>query len=136
MYSEKQRSAFARGLLIAYWITLFGLTHIPGSTLTRLQLSQNDLAAHFGAYLILTVLYLRALTAGYDALWTYAVRTFPILLGYAVVDELTQMGIPGRFADLSDVVADGCGIMVGLVAMRVIHQWFGVGGRYCDKSID
>jgi VanZ family protein len=42
------------------------------------------------------------------------------LLAYGVFIELVQSQIPGRFASGLDVAADACGVVIGLLAARLI----------------
>jgi len=47
-------------------------------------------------------------------------------LGVGIVLEGLQLGVAGRYADISDVIAAGCGGYVGVVVWR---WWQGVEGR-------
>ena len=44
------------------------------------------------------------------------------LLGYGVFIEVMQMGIPGRDASVADVVADACGIALGLALVTGLRR--------------
>jgi len=45
------------------------------------------------------------------------------LLAYGVLIELLQSRIPGRSAELTDVVADAIGIALGLAAFALVAWW-------------
>jgi VanZ family protein len=75
----------------------------------------GDKPWHLLAYLGLGVLAVRAVAGGLPARisWRIAVVGIAIAVGYAVTDELHQMFVPGRSAQLSDLVADALGVVAG-----------------------
>ena len=75
----------------------------------------GDKPWHLLAYLGLGVLTLRAVAGGLGAWisWRAAALAIAIAVVYAGTDELHQMFVPGRSAQLSDLVADGLGVIVG-----------------------
>jgi VanZ family protein len=75
----------------------------------------GDKPWHLLAYLGLGVVTLRAVAGGLPAWisWRTAVVGIAIAVGYAVTDELHQMFVPGRSAQLSDLVADASGVVAG-----------------------
>lgn len=53
-------------------------------------------------------------------------------IGYACLDEFTQKFIPGRTSDFWDVVADSCGVGIGIVVylgLRFVLTRFELGRR-------
>jgi VanZ family protein len=75
----------------------------------------GDKPWHLLAYLGLGVVSVRAVAGGLPA--SIARRTagvaMAIAVGYAVTDELHQMFVPGRSAQLTDLLADAIGVVVG-----------------------
>ncbi|NMA62964.1 MAG: VanZ family protein [Syntrophomonadaceae bacterium] len=69
--------------------------------------------AHFAAYLVLGVLVMNALRRSE----VYGFRALAIALGicvvYAISDEVHQLFVPGRGAQVKDVIIDSLGAMVG-----------------------
>ena len=106
----------------ALWAAvLFLVSHQPS---LNVDLSGGrDKIAHFGAYLVLGVLLAAGRGPEARALWL-------ILLGslYGIIDELHQSFVPGRSADVWDVVADILGVATGVLVYRLIrrrHSWSG-----------
>jgi VanZ family protein len=67
-----------------------------------------DKAQHIGAFVVLGVCARR----GWPG--TRGVLAFGALLAFGVFIELVQSQIPGRSADVEDVLADGVGALLGL----------------------
>ena len=105
------------GTLGVYWIAIFVGNHLPHGV--RGLGKVNDKLLHFGAYAGLAFLLAAALT-------TIRLRrgVFLLPLGvaaiYACVDELSQMAVPGRQADVADWVADVFGAGLGVFAFGVL----------------
>jgi VanZ family protein len=86
-----------------------------------------DKPLHWAAYLGLAVFVLRAVAGGLPRridVWTAAVAML-ITVGYGVTDEVHQMFVPGRSADMYDLLADAAGAIGGTVtcwAWGIISQ--------------
>jgi VanZ family protein len=104
-------------LLSAYWIVIFAGTHVPGTVLGGSLAS--DKLVHFAAYAGLGFL-LASVINGLQPSWRRYLLAGIILACYGVVDELGQIPIPGRTAELGDLVADGLGAATGLTAHRLV----------------
>ena len=78
----------------------------------------SDKVAHAIAYFGFGVLAFRAVAGGLAAQVTVprAIATMIIAIAYAVSDEVHQLFVPGRNADVVDVVADAAGAALALVA--------------------
>lgn len=78
----------------------------------------GDKPSHSMAYAVLGVLFVRALAGGLPARVTLstALAAAALTTAYGASDELHQMLVPGRFADLNDLVADGIGGAFGAFA--------------------
>jgi VanZ family protein len=78
----------------------------------------TDKPLHWLAYLGLAVLVVRAVARGLPEridVRTVAIATL-ITAGYAVTDEVHQMFVPGRSAEMYDLLADVAGAIAGTVA--------------------
>jgi VanZ family protein len=77
----------------------------------------SDKSAHVLAYAVMGALVVRALGGGLPVRVTPRVAIGAVLIatGHGVLDELHQSYVPGRFADVADVYADGAGACIGLV---------------------
>jgi VanZ family protein len=75
----------------------------------------GDKPWHLLAYLGLGVITVRAVAGGLSASIDLptAALAISIAVGYAATDEFHQKFVPGRSAQLSDLLADAVGVMVG-----------------------
>lgn len=95
-------------------VLIFTLSSIPNLSPPDIGLKSSDLVAHFIEYSIFGYLLTRALYLQSNN----SVRKYAILLGiilgfiYAVFDEFHQSFVPGRVASLSDLTADGLGVLM------------------------
>ncbi len=103
--------------LIAYWLTIFTLTHLPARDLPHIQVSDKiEHLAAFGVLSILLNLVLGTrLTTNRDWL------TVAIVLAYGAIDEWLQTPV-GRDCDLHDWFADGTGAALG-VALCGLYRY-------------
>jgi VanZ family protein len=80
--------------------------------------------AHFVEYFIFSLLILRAIRGGRrNARWAWSFAAIAIVAGYAALDELHQLLVPGRTAAVSDVLLDTTGgiaaqVIAGLALLR------------------
>ena len=80
--------------------------------------SGTDKPLHGLAYLGLAILVLRAVAGGLPGridVWAATIAML-ITIGYAVTDEVHQMIVPGRSAEMYDLLADAAGATAGTVA--------------------
>ena len=107
---------------------------VYGGDLLRMSLPQplvppgGDKPWHLLAYLGLGVLTVRAVAGGLGAWisWRAAVVAAAIAVGYAVTDEVHQMFVPGRSAELNDLLADAMGVVAGA---SLVWLWGLVAGQ-------
>ena len=80
----------------------------------------GDKPLHALAYAGLGFLVCRAVSGGLPPRVTVrvAVATFLITVGYGATDEVHQMYVPGRSAEIRDLIADGVGAMGALIACK------------------
>ena len=119
---EKNKVLFVYIPLAVYWILIFILTTIPQGAFNEL-FKFSDKIKHFIAYTILTVLL--SLSLHFQRKISrlsikYMFYTSIIVLLYATADELHQLFIPGRSAELLDWLADFFGLLLGLFITKKI----------------
>ena len=111
------RRAAARlcwGLAIFYWLLLFTATHIPGSRLPPVRVS--DKTIHFVAYARLAASLMICLRISGRLKSTSAVGVLALLLAYGAIDEWTQaLPFIHRSCELADWHADAAGAAVAVV---------------------
>ena len=98
-----------------YWLILFTATSLPAYDLPKLGLS--DKVEHFTAFFLLAILLNLTLIYQRKSRFLFEkafIATIIICLLYAAVDEIHQLFIPSRFAELLDWVADGSGVIMGV----------------------
>ena len=80
--------------------------------------TNSDKSLHWLAYLGLAVLIVRALAGGLPRRIGFgvALTTVVIAIVYGATDEVHQLFVPGRTADVFDLVADALGALVGTIA--------------------
>jgi VanZ family protein len=84
-----------------------------------------DKAEHGTAYLLLGLAYFNAgSAAGRRRGWRVAVGTWLAVVAYGVSDELHQAFVPGRSADVADVLADAVGGALGVLAALWMRAGF------------
>ena len=108
-----------------YWIILFTATTLPGDQLPNLHVS--DKVEHFSAFFILAVFLNLALIYQRKSylLFKHAIIvTIFICLSYGAVDELHQIFVPGRYADVRDWLADSTGVVFGVLVLNLVKNLF------------
>ena len=122
-YLEKHHKYLINIPLIIYWLILFILTSLPGKE--AITIGVNDKIEHFGAYgLLSAILYLNLLFQEKFKLFSKYPATFTLIVAslYGMVDELHQLFVPGRSADVRDWLADFIGAVLGVIIIRIILQ--------------
>jgi VanZ family protein len=111
-----RRAWFLTGL---WALLIFGLSSIPGRALPEVALfAGTDKVAHLGIYAVLGAL---AFVAA-RATWTTAPGAANVAVAtalaicFGITDELHQLFVPARSADVVDVAADGLGALAGAIA--------------------
>jgi len=91
------------------------------------NLHLSDKIEHFSAFFILAVLLNLALIyqrKSYLLFKNAIIVTIIICLSYGAVDELHQIFIPGRYADVRDWLADSAGVVFGVFVLNFIKNLF------------
>jgi VanZ family protein len=115
-YLNKKKVLLVYIPLIVYWLILFTATSIPVEKLPSIGLS--DKVNHLMAYFVLSALVYLTLIFQRKSrfLFNYApVATLIISIFYGIADELHQMLIPGRSAEVLDWAADALGAVLGIL---------------------
>ncbi len=111
--------------LIVYWVALCIGTHVPGGFAGTPWVSDKTL--HFVAYVGLGFLLAAMLSLSgirdSRVYWTALL----VAVGYGAIDELGQIPIPGRTADVVDWLADVAGAVAGVVCWRLMVGAMAVG---------
>ncbi|MBI2478831.1 MAG: VanZ family protein [Planctomycetia bacterium] len=105
------------GSLGAYWLAIFIGTHMPQGIQSLGGI--NDKLLHFGAYAGLAFLLAAALTS---LRVRHGVLLLPMTVAavYGCLDELSQIPILGRRAEVADLAADMFGAGVGVIAFCIL----------------
>lgn len=122
--SYKFRKNAALTALVLYWGLILTLTSLPQANMPNVQ--TNDKVSHFLAYLGLAFLlyaYLR-LRRGFNSdkkkLIIIVIATASL---YGALDELHQLFVPGRSADVIDWIADTLGAIAGIILITGIEKY-------------
>src|SRR5262245_47201122 len=100
--------------VVAYMALIFffsGLSQPPAPS------NVSDKTLHAAAYFVLGLLAVRAVLGGVPRFVTRrgAVVAMLIAIGYGAFDEVHQWFVPGRNADVLDLLADGAGVVAAVV---------------------
>jgi len=128
-FLEKHKILLVYVPLVFYWIVLFIATTLPTERMPSFDIS--DKLQHFGAYLVLSVLF--NLTISFQTKIKlirekHYFFTLIIVAVYAAFDEIHQYFIPGRSCEFLDFFADIVGLLAGLsivFLIRVLDSRFG-----------
>jgi VanZ family protein len=119
-------------MLIRYWVPLaayMGLIFVQSSFAPAIDLPDSapaDKLVHLIMYAVLGALFMRAylsLTNGrYGLRWAFASILSTIL--YSLTDEWHQSMVPGRSAEMLDLLANGIGAIIGVCAYAymILHH--------------
>ena len=120
MAARRNRSLLilAVALVLAWWGLMFLGTHMPMPPKTHV--SMNDKLQHAAAYAGLAFLMLIMARAFRGRQWSTYLAVIAIGAAYGVADELTQLLIPNRSAELLDWVADLVGLVLGATTFALV----------------
>ena len=117
------------GPVIAWMVLIFVLSAQPG-----LRVSSDDAVdgplrqiAHVVIYAGLAALLARALAWKGEVTVMVMAAAFGLALLYGVTDELHQSIVPDRTGQVADLVWDGAGALIGVIAARfawpLVRRW-------------
>lgn len=76
--------------------------------------------AHFGEFFVLGILvYLNVIEYKKDNVMFISIM---FSVGYAVLDEIHQLFVSGRYFDIVDIVTDSCGVFLGILLIHFIYN--------------
>jgi hypothetical protein len=103
------RPALLWGPPVVWMAAIFGVSSM--SDISGLPGQVSPPAAHFGEYAVLALLLVRAFAGGRLAgvTWRTLAAAVVVSTAYGVSDEWHQSFVPGRAAELTDVVMDAAG---------------------------
>lgn len=109
------------GPVIVYVAIIFYFSSLSDISIAA---SYPDHILHAGEYFGLAILVARALNGGLQRPISFRSMLLALLfcLFYAVSDEIHQMFVPNRFADVNDVLSDAVGAALGLVALLIMQR--------------
>ncbi len=120
-FLERRKKHLVFTPLIIYWIILFLATTLPVQSVPSVAIGDkiNHLAAYFvlSCLLYLTLIYQRKSEYLFNKA---AFATIVITLVYGALDEIHQMFIPGRFAEVLDWLADATGAILGVLIISYL----------------
>jgi len=123
-YLKKNKKYLIHLPLIIYWLILFTLTSLPASMAIVTEI--GDKISHFGAYGLLSVfLYLTMYFQDKFPLLKKYPGIFTILIAsiYGLLDEIHQIYVPGRFAEVLDWLADFSGSVAAVLITRYLLEY-------------
>jgi VanZ family protein len=101
-------------VLVAYWLTLFVLTHLPPER--ALSTGIGDKVMHMLAYALLAALVQAYLRMRHRKPSSSGMTALSVCMIYGIIDEVTQRFV-GREAELMDWMADTSGAATAVVVM-------------------
>ena len=109
-----------RWLLVIYCVMIFVQSCFSSPEVIK-SLHWSDKSLHLGGYALLGALTVRMLKRELSGIRAWKIIVLVVIAGtlYGVSDELHQALVPGRQADVMDVVAD----MVGSAMGAVLFWW-------------
>ena len=122
----KNKKLYIYTPLVIHWISIFFLTTIPTKSFPKI-FAYDDKAKHLIAFLVLSFFLTLALRVQnkYRLLKEkFIVFTLLICSFYGIFDELHQLFVPGRSAEVLDWVADFVGTLIGIyLANKIIKKY-------------
>ena len=103
---------YYRKLLITYGILILSISSIPGDSIPRFVLLSWDKFIHIIEYSFLGFLSVSSID---NKSKNQIIIACLFCLFFAILDEIWQSFIPGRFSSVLDVIADGIGIIIGSI---------------------
>lgn len=114
--------AFLWGPVVLQMAVIFAVSSIPNLGAPPVV---SDKSGHAIGYGILGAVLLRALAGGRLKGVTWATAAAAVILAalYGASDEFHQSFVPGRTPDVFDVLADGTGAALAVIAGGVMRAW-------------
>jgi hypothetical protein len=112
-------------IALSYLVFMYVMTHLPKHKVPRQLAQAGDMTLHFLAFMALGIIagFAIQMNLRHRGLYAYALPTLVFGLTYAWFDEVTQP-LVGRWFDLQDILADGMGLMAGMLVLEVCRPLF------------
>jgi len=107
--------------VVVYMIIIFIASSLPEKKLPEIGFEMNDKIIHIGEYFLLYLLFFLSFSnIEKDNIISKNLFTFSFILTvfYGITDELHQALVPGRSADIFDIVADIFGALLGILFLK------------------
>jgi VanZ family protein len=111
-----KRVSIIRHLTLFLWLIITTLAFIPSYEPLPEIMSLSDKLNHFVAFAVLLIFTHYSRIVGFKKL-------IGVLVGYALFIEVVQHFLPTRYFSLLDVVADGIGVVIGVVIVQGIKKY-------------
>jgi VanZ family protein len=122
----------SKRVLMKYWFpvilwmaAIFTLSSFPDYYFPKNRPEYLSTIVHFIEYIILGLLFIRALTHSGSRLSSVSITVISILLAslYGVTDEIHQYFVPGREMVFTDWLVDFSGTVIGVVLYEYIERF-------------
>jgi VanZ family protein len=123
----------ALSLWVPVAVCMAAIFYVSSLSAPPLPGGMTDKSGHVLGYAVLGLTIVRAIAGGLPRRITPRIAALSILLtvAYGVTDEVHQMFVPGRSAEVLDVVADAAGAAIAVVAC---WAWGIISRRAGDRS--
>ena len=120
-FLEKHKVGLVYIPLVIYWLLLILATSLPAADLPNIGTIDkvNHFVAYFGLTVLLSLSFLFQIK--YEILYKKAFKiAFIIVILYGAIDEIHQLFIPGRMADIFDWLSDTGGALIGVFLVLLL----------------
>lgn len=124
-FLEKHKIYLVYIPLALYWGILLAATTVPAQSLP--PVGMTDKLNHLLAYFVLAILLNLTLVYQRKSALMFrnaSIFTFLIASVYGALDEVHQMFVPGRYAEVLDWVADAVGALAGIIVLGFLLKRF------------
>lgn len=91
---------------------------LPGSNVPDVGVAGIDKVAHFVLFAIWVIALRRDFGGNFKWHWGFLIGLF-----FSVLTEVAQIVVEGRSFDVTDIVADACGLLFGLLTGPLVLRW-------------
>lgn len=117
-----RRSFYLRLPAIVFACVIFILSQIPGEMFPPNVFDLQDKLEHFVVYFIFGITLIVATATVNTKRKRYSIILIVGML-YALLDEVHQLFVPGRFCDITDFLSDSLGIALSLLFVNFVQKY-------------